>query len=93
MTSQVWSILARTSIRRDYGVSFAVGGTLYAAGGLGSRASVERYDVAADTWTAVAAMCEGHKSCATVSIGSVGPTEHQDLFDELIATASRHACE
>jgi hypothetical protein len=67
------------------------GGTLYVAGGIGSRASVERYDAAADTWTAVASMREGRESHAALTIGSAGPTDDQDLFDAIIATASSRA--
>jgi hypothetical protein len=54
---------------------------------------VERYDVTTDTWTPVADMHEGRDSCAVATIGSAGPTEDQDLFDALIATASSRACE
>jgi hypothetical protein len=91
--SHVWSILARTLARRDYGASFVAGGTLFVSGGRGYSASVERYDAAADTWTPVAGMREGRESHAAVTIGSACPAEDQDLFDALIATASRRACE
>jgi hypothetical protein len=89
-TSGVWSTLAPTLVSRRYCASFVVGGCLYAAGGNGS-ASVERYDVASNAWTAVSDMLEGRKSGVGVTIGSAGPGEAQDLFDSLIAKASsRH---
>jgi hypothetical protein len=50
---------------------------------------VERYDVATDTWTAVADTLEGRNSFSTVTIGSAGPAKEQDLFDSLIDKASR----
>jgi hypothetical protein len=65
-----------------------VGGCLYAAGGQGGSESVERYDVASDTWTAVADMLEGRRLFGAVTTGSAGPVEEQDLFDSLIAKAS-----
>jgi hypothetical protein len=89
----MWSTLAQTSVAHDYGASFVAGGSLYAAGGIDGCAGVERYDAAADTWTPVASMREGRDSFAVVTIGSACPAEDQDLFDALIATASRRACE
>jgi hypothetical protein len=50
--------------------------------------SVERYDVASNTWRAVADMLEGRKFFIGVTIGSAGPAEEQDLFDALITKAS-----
>jgi N-acetylneuraminic acid mutarotase len=85
--SHAWFLLAHTSVKRDFGASFVMAGSLFVSGGRHSRASMERYDVAADTWTAVASMREGRDSFAAVSIKSAGPTEDQDLFDALIATA------
>jgi hypothetical protein len=41
--------------------------------------------VATDTWTAMADMLEGRYASGTVTIGSSGPGEEQDLFDSLIA--------
>jgi hypothetical protein len=69
-----------------------LGGILYAAGGdigsiLGTTASVERYNVATDTWTAVANMLEGRCAFCSVTIGSAGPAEEENLFDKLIAAA------
>jgi hypothetical protein len=52
--SQAWISLASTSTGRQNGVSFVLGGCCYAAGGLVQIPSVERYDVASNTWTAVA---------------------------------------
>jgi hypothetical protein len=63
---------------------------MYAAGGAGQNSSVERYDVTSDTWTAaVTNMLEGRQLFDAVTIGSAGPAEDQDLFDSLIAKASR----
>jgi N-acetylneuraminic acid mutarotase len=85
----IWSTLAPTVIDREDGATFVVGGCLYAVGGAGGqRSSVERYDVASDTWTAVADMLEGRRYCGAVTIGSAGPADEQDLFDSLIAKAS-----
>jgi N-acetylneuraminic acid mutarotase len=86
--SGVWATLAPTLVSRKYGVSFVLGGHLYAAGGAGSNSSVERYDVANDTWTAVASMLEGRSDFGAVTIGSAGPAEEQDVFDSLIIKAS-----
>jgi hypothetical protein len=61
-SSGAWSWLASTSTSRQFGASFVLNGCLYAAGGDSddgsqrSYASVERYDVASDKWTAVANM-------------------------------------
>jgi hypothetical protein len=51
--------------------------------------SVERYDAGTDTWTAVADMLEGRKLFAAVTIPAAGPAEEQNLFDALIAKATR----
>jgi hypothetical protein len=86
--SAEWSTLAPTlSYRRD-SATFVLGGILYAAGGHSDISSVERYDMATDTWTAVADMLEGRSSFGAVTIESAGPVEEQDLFDSLIAEAS-----
>jgi N-acetylneuraminic acid mutarotase len=94
--SGAWSTLATTSIRR-YGVSFVVGGQLCAAGGPGDSGgwprdnmnkSMERYDVASNTWAAVANMHDGREVFGAVTIRSAGSVEEQDLFDSLIAKAS-----
>jgi hypothetical protein len=87
--SGVWSTLAPTLYRRCCGGYFVLGGCLYAAGSVeGDGASVERYDVASDTWTAVANMLTGRDGFCAITIGSAGPAEEQDLFDSLIAKAS-----
>jgi N-acetylneuraminic acid mutarotase len=88
--SGVWSTLAPTLHNRSSSVSFVLAGYLYAAGGFepSSVSSVDRYDVASDTWTAVANFSQGRLSCCAVTIGSSGPAEEQDLFDSLIAEAS-----
>jgi hypothetical protein len=86
--SGAWSTLAPTANRRDDGSLFVLGSYLYAAGG-GGDLSVERYDVASNTWTAMANMLQRRHSRGAVTIGSAGPAEGQDLFDSLIAKASR----
>jgi hypothetical protein len=59
------------------------------AGGDGSSSSsVKRYDVATDTWTAVANVLEGRLYSCAVTIGSADPAEEQDLFNSLIAKAA-----
>jgi hypothetical protein len=50
---------------------------------------VERYDVAADTWTAATDLREGRELFHAVTIGSAGPAKEKDLFDFLIDKASR----
>jgi hypothetical protein len=52
-----------------------------------SPSTVERYDAATDTWTAVSNMLEGRHSFGAVTIGPTGPAKEQDLFDSLIAKA------
>jgi hypothetical protein len=90
-----WSTLAPDLTHRRFSdTSFVLGGILYVAGGdrsevRGSIASVERYNVTTDTWTAVANMLEGRRAFCSVTIGSVGPAEEEDLFDRLIANSSR----
>jgi hypothetical protein len=85
--SAAWSTQAPTKDSRKEGASFVLDGCLFAAGGPVS--SVERYDVASNTWLAVATMLEGRRNCGAVAIGSTGPAEEQDLFDSLIDKASR----
>jgi hypothetical protein len=50
---------------------------------------VERYDAGTDAWTAVADMLEGRKLFSAVMIPAAGPAEEQNLFDALIAKATR----
>lgn len=49
--------------------------------------SVERYNVASNTWTAVADMHERQGYFAVITSGLTCPAEEQDLFDSLIAKA------
>jgi hypothetical protein len=90
LVSGIWTTLAPTLHSRYGGTSFVLAGCLYAAGGWrpSGRASVERYDVASDTWTAVAELSEGRSNFCAVTIGSSGLAVEQDLFDSLIAKAS-----
>jgi hypothetical protein len=81
-TSDVWSTLAPVSIISRFGASFVLGGCLYAAAGAG----VEVYNVASNTWTAVAAgMLVPRKFFNAVTITSTVPADEQNLFDALIA--------
>jgi hypothetical protein len=50
---------------------------------------VERYDVANDTWTAVADMLQHRNGFGAVTIEVASPAEDQNLFDSLIAQASQ----
>jgi hypothetical protein len=81
--------LTPTLTGRHFGVSFVVDGCLNVAGGQDMNSSVERYDVASDTWTAMADMPEGRNFFGAVTIRPTGPVEEQDLFDSLITKASR----
>jgi N-acetylneuraminic acid mutarotase len=87
--TNAWSTLVQTIYRRDRGVSFVLADSLYAAGGEdgSARESMERYDLAANTWTVVAEMLEGRSLCRAICIEHEGSTEEQDLFDSLIAKA------
>jgi kelch-like protein 28 len=88
--SEVWTTLSPTLSNRRHCATFMLDGSLYAAGGVGNRrSSVERYDAATDTWTAVASMLEARSTFGAVTIGSAGPAEEQDLFDSLIDKAFR----
>jgi hypothetical protein len=88
-TTEAWAVLAPTTDRRDDCALFVLGESLYAAGGGFNSASVECYDVASDTWAVVSDMLQGRQSFGVVTIGSAGLAEEQDLFDHLIAQASR----
>jgi hypothetical protein len=87
--SGVWSTLGATSSNKHFNASFVLGGYIYMAGGVGSPSSVERYDVATDTWTAVVEKLEGRVTFGAVTIGSADSVEDEDLFDSLIAKAAR----
>jgi hypothetical protein len=84
-----WSTLAATLQRRFAATSFVLGGCLYAAGGMWSPSTVERYDADTDTWIAVSSMLEGRNSFGSVTIRSTGSAEEQNLFGLLIAKAIR----
>jgi hypothetical protein len=84
----MWIALAPTSVSRDYNVSFILNGFLYAVGGGDAPSSVERYDVASDTWTVAADILESRTFFSAVTVTSTGPVEEQDLFDALIVKAS-----
>jgi hypothetical protein len=85
--SGAYSTLAPTSISKRCCASFVLSGCMYV--GLDQSSSAERYDVASNTWAIVANMLEKRGFCSAVTIGSAGPAEDQDLFDSLIAKASR----
>jgi hypothetical protein len=89
--SGAWSTLAPTSHVRTSSAPFVLGGCLCVAGGrvLGQASSVERYDVASNTWKSVADMLNERSHFGAVTIGSTGPAEEQDIFDVLIVKASR----
>jgi hypothetical protein len=90
MASGVWSTLCATSNDKYRSATFVLGRCLYVAGGVrNSSLSVERYDVATETWTAVANMLEGRIDLCAVTIGSAESAEGQDLFDSLIVKAAR----
>jgi hypothetical protein len=87
--SGVFLSLAPTLNARRAGVSFMLGGCLHATGGEEYSSSVERYDVSTNMWTEVTHMLDGRSYARAVTIGSASPPEEQDLFDSLIAKASR----
>jgi hypothetical protein len=86
--SGAWSTLAPKLCNRLGSAAFVVDGCLCVAGGAIHLSSVERYNVANNTWEAVADMLEGRRYFGAVTIGSASPAEEQDLFDMLIAKAS-----
>jgi hypothetical protein len=55
----------------------------------GQLSGVERYDVASNTWRLMANMLEGRRFFGAVNTGSACPAEEQDLFDSLIAKATK----
>jgi hypothetical protein len=89
--SNDWSMLARPLHNREFGADFVTGGCLHAAGGFGSGsgASVERYDVASNTWTVVSSMLVGRRAFKCVTIEAIGLAKEKNLFDSLIVEASR----
>jgi N-acetylneuraminic acid mutarotase len=88
--SGTWSVLAPMSKVRHFSTSFVLNGSLFVAGGVGNRGSVERYDVATDTWTDMADMLEGRKFFGAATIQPAGPADGQSLFDALITQATHH---
>jgi hypothetical protein len=84
--AQTWTMLAPTASDRMAGASFVLGGRLCAAGASFKGASVERYDVASNTRTAVADMIAGRRYFGAVIIGSEG--KEQNRFDELLAKSA-----
>jgi N-acetylneuraminic acid mutarotase len=86
--SGMWVNLASTLSNRKCGAAFVLSGLLYSAGGYYiengftiSTSSVERYDVASNTWVVMPRVLEGRRHFGAVTIGSAGPAEEQDLFD------------
>jgi hypothetical protein len=53
-----------------------------------SNLSVERYDVASNTWTLVTDMRESRYTHSAVTIRSADTDDEQDLFDALITEAA-----
>jgi N-acetylneuraminic acid mutarotase len=88
--SGVWTRRAPTSQNRQHGCSFLLHGSLYAAGGFESS-SVERYDVADNTWTTVADMLESRWFCGAAILTCPSETEEENLFDSLIDKATRES--
>jgi hypothetical protein len=86
----LWSKLAPTLENRAGGNSFVLNACLYAAGGLFAPhfSNMERYDMAADTWTTMPDMIGDRTFFAAVTVGSEGTAEEQNLFDALIAKTS-----
>jgi hypothetical protein len=62
---------------------------LYVAGGKSASSSLGWYDVASNTWTAIASTLVVRWYFGAVTIGSAGPAEGQDHFDSLIAKNTR----
>jgi hypothetical protein len=89
--ARAWSTLAPTSSSRRRAASIVLGGRLYVVGGgnESSRSSMECYDVTRNMWTYAASMLKGRRYFGAVTIGSTGSAEEQDLFDSLIAEASK----
>jgi hypothetical protein len=64
--------------KKDSMFTFALSGSFYAVGVKGRASSVERYDVAADTWTAMADSALFVRiEFGSVSIGSAGSAEER----------------
>jgi hypothetical protein len=82
----VWSSLAPT-LHESPSVCFVLEDCLYAAGGRVQNSSVERYDLASNTWTLVADMLEGRDEFSALTLTSTIISE-ENLFDSMIAKAS-----
>jgi kelch-like protein 8 len=85
-----YSTLAPASSNRKYAACFMLRDCLYVAGGLRLDSRVECYDIASNTWTAVADMLGGRTQLGAAPIASAGPAEEQNLFDSLIAKSFSH---
>jgi hypothetical protein len=87
-----WSTLAPTRFQKENCASFVLEGCLRVARRTGGS-SVERYDVASNTWTAWGDMFAspmGRTGFSVLTIGSTGTVEkpEENLFDSLIAKAA-----
>jgi hypothetical protein len=82
----VWCMLAPTTFDRNI-AAFTLSGCLHVKRRMRSASTIERYDVATDTWTAVTDLPHGWIACNAIGIESC-PAEEQDLFDSLIAQAA-----
>jgi hypothetical protein len=89
-TLGLWSKLAPTLSSRQQGSLFVLDGCVHAVGGHPNVSSVERYDAGTDTWMAVADMLEGRRVSGAVTISAGGPVKEQNLFNALIAKATRY---
>jgi hypothetical protein len=85
--SGAYSNLAPTLSSRHQGFLLVLDGCLHAAGG--GQTGVERYDAGTDTWTPAVDMLEARRLSRAVTIPAAGPAEEQNLFDVLIAKATR----
>jgi hypothetical protein len=86
VASGVRSTLAPTTFHGMI-ATFILSGCLYVVETREVGSCMERYDVATDTWTAIADLLQGRRSFGAIGIESVGAAEEQDLFDSLIAEA------
>jgi hypothetical protein len=82
----VWCMLAPTTFDTNI-AAFTLSGCLHVVRRMRSASTIERYDVATDTWTAMTDLPHGWIACNAIGIESC-PAEEQDLFDSLIAQAA-----
>jgi N-acetylneuraminic acid mutarotase len=87
--TETWTSLKSTEKLRMGSKAFVLNGSLYVTGGLGGGPSVECYDEATNTWLAMTDMLESRLHFGAVTIRDARPTDDEDLFDSLIAKASR----